>query len=134
MKSDPWCVAVNDFLEDGTYPNDFVGHCCELTEEWRREEKKTAPPQETRYDGHLYLPEFSLMIDSPFDCVDVHGFGGNKMVSPVVHCVVSHSAAEVFFAANVVLTELKNDNEQVKFVEVDSPYSANLKLKVRCRD
>ena len=51
--------------------------------------------QESMYDlkGHLFFPEFLLMIDTPFRCVDIHGMGECKgHHSGAWHCVVSSHA------------------------------------------
>lgn len=130
--ADKWCKDINEYWESGTYPKEFVGHCCELSDE-RQKVLQEPPPQRTRYDGHLYLPEFSLFIDSPFDCVDVHGFGGSKKVKPAWHCVVSHKSAEAYYSNNVVLSPFATRDTFVRFVEIPSPYSSDLKLKVSPR-
>jgi hypothetical protein len=128
-KTDPWCVAILEYIEDGTYPENYVGHCCEHKKAWEKMVKEP-PPNHTRYDGHLYLPEFSLLIDSPFDCVDVHGFGGKKKLAPVWHCVVSHKAAEAYHSNDVVVPLFENDNGRILQLEVPSPYDTNENIKV----
>jgi hypothetical protein len=97
LLKDEWCRLVNSYLQDGVYPDDFVGHCCELSEKrCKLGVDNTSPIKATRFDGHLYLPQFSILIDSPMDCVDLHALGGNNLVEAVWHCVVSDKAAERF--------------------------------------
>jgi hypothetical protein len=101
--SDQWCVDVNRFIETGFANPQFIGNCCEWKAERARlleESRLSRTP--TKFDGFLYLPEFKLLIDSPFGCIDVHGLGrsagkglrGKHDELPAAwHCVISHEAA-----------------------------------------
>ena len=129
LVTDPWCAAVYKYLYEGLYPPDFIGHCCELKETWRKL-KLEPPPKETRYDGHLYLPEFSILIDSPFNCVDVHGLGGSKKLQAVWHCVLSHKAAEAMYSNNVNIPCFTDVDQRIVDVVILSPY-ADVTIKVR---
>jgi hypothetical protein len=134
-RKDKWCRVVRRFLVKGFYPDNFVGHCCELKEKQKRlGHDKIVFPKQTRFDGHLYLPQFAIMIDSPFDCVDVHGLGGNKSLPVVWHCVFSHTASEMYHANDVV-----PDGRDVRWIdpgsihniEIKLPYANHNKLKVQ---
>lgn len=134
QERDRWCKEVNEYLHKGIYPKDFVGSCCELKVEQQKNRLHTSTVRnETRYDGHLYLPEFSLIIDSPFECVDVHGLGGSAILPPVWHCVFSHKASESFHLANVIPdgkdADLRDD-QTPQVVTISLPWST--KLKVCC--
>lgn len=136
QKKDKWCKIVNKYLYKGYWPKKFVGHCCELKKkQLQLGLDKVAAIQNTRFDGHLYLPEFAIIIDSPFDCVDVHGLGGSKLLPAVWHCVFSHMAAEAFFVANVCPDGQGArllDDEAPCIVEFELPYTGGNKLKVCC--
>ena len=49
-------------------------------------------------DGHLFLPHYKIFLDSPNNCIDIHGLGGmnendgkscNVVYDPTPHCVAS---------------------------------------------
>lgn len=138
QRKDKWCRVVNRFLHQGFFPNHFVGNCCELKVKQQKlglDKPEVFPViKETRFDGHLYLPEFSLILDSPFDCVDIHGFGGSEKLAPVWHSVFSHKAAELFHQ-----NKLTPDGREARLIdhgeplllEIALPYS-DKKIKVRC--
>ena len=128
-KKDPWCVVVKKYLEDGKQPADFVGHCCELgvdTEISSKSQKMKSESWGTKYDGWLHLPQFRVMVEPGFECVDVHGLVecAEAMVSvkedaegkedscnipkyhihfgPVAHCVIGEEASKRYYKNNVV--------------------------------
>ena len=72
---DRWMLEVKDFLRSNNHPEDFMGHCCEWSH--LKQPVPTTASAPLRYDGCLHLFEFALLIDSPFTCVDIHGFGAN---------------------------------------------------------
>ena len=135
-KQDYWCQTVQKFLNNGIVPDNFIGHCCELKVLQRQLGlDKIQPVKETRFDGHLYLPEFSLLIDSPFNCVDLHGLGSSDDLLPAVwHCVISHRAAESFHSNDVVPNGARasfiDELGKIMVIEVPSPYRIGDKLKV----
>ena len=56
-------------------------------------------------DGMLWLPEFSLLIDSPminYRIVDIHGFGkeSSENTPAAWHSVISAASAEALGVAN----------------------------------
>lgn len=100
-----WLNQVNEFIMEQKEPREFIGHCCYL---------KRSPniinnvlkPASTRevcdkssmisLAGCIYFPEFRLIVDSPINCVDIHGLGregsgkNNLTVDPVWHCVLKN--------------------------------------------
>jgi hypothetical protein len=82
--------------------------------EMKRKQVKKTMEQKKRYDGSIHFPEFDLLVDAPFECVDIHGLGdcgekvglvGGKIqwkihFHPVAHCVVSQAAADSYERTN----------------------------------
>ena len=89
-QTDAWYMQVVKFLQDGTIPTNFIGHCCEY-DMLGKQKPTTDMATATKFDGHMFFPEFGLLIDSPFTCVDIHGLGAIADYTPGAwHCVLSH--------------------------------------------
>lgn len=138
QKSDRWCREVLKFLDTDVTPPSFIGHCCEWTAEYRQlKEARKIPIKFTKFDGYMYLPEFGLLIDSPFKCIDVHGMGKSGELPPAWHCVISHKAAEIYYEVNlqpdgkVARKHLIED--RVFDVVIDLPHAKQTTEKVRER-
>lgn len=109
---DSWCSYVSAYLMSSTSPPpDFVGSCCELKLQAKASalssnQRASELQESTRYDGCLYLPEFSLLIDSPIGNggpVDIHGFAKeNQLRDGVMHCVLSHETSRIMHSRNIV--------------------------------
>jgi hypothetical protein len=80
----------------------FDGACCEIKQlrneaRWMEEMDRATFKDIMKnpspcLDGMLYLPELALFLDSPNDCVDIHGFGGMcDQYGGLAHCVPSQS-------------------------------------------
>jgi len=111
QKVDRWCLEVKQFLR-GQPVSNFVGNCCEHREQIKNvralakqdekllEQLRSLEKEGKKLmDGMLYLPEIRLFLDTPFDCVDIHGFGlldensqyHGKKYQGLFHCVCSLS-------------------------------------------
>lgn len=56
----------------------------------RKRKKKNECDNKFDLDGHLFIPELHLLIDTPFDCIDIHGFAKIDVTMPGLwHCVLS---------------------------------------------
>jgi hypothetical protein len=95
---DRWYLEVQEYLQNGTVPKRFVGHCCEWAfhkKEGANAASSAAKPR--RYDGHLVLPEYGLLLDSPFNGdVDMHAFGnGDREIKGVWHALVPEASTAI---------------------------------------
>jgi hypothetical protein len=93
---DNWCVQVQAYLHSGVEPKQFIGHCCEwLQYKYAGPKPDDFAGEERRYDGHLVLPEYGLLLDSPLDGnVDMHAFGnGDPRMKGVWHALVPEGVA-----------------------------------------
>ena len=111
LNADTWYREVMKYLGKKNYhPSNFLGSCCEIDKPKKQgstrpptQAKKSEPPtidHGTETDdlgGTLYLHEFGLLVNSPFDCVDIHGLGEqeNRGSSPTGHCVISNEYASL---------------------------------------
>jgi hypothetical protein len=96
LRHDPWCVEVQKYLESGTVPEKFVGHCCEWSiQKGAISKAATTAAEPRRYDGGLVLPEYGLVLDSPLNGdVDMHAFGnGDPQLEGVWHSLVPEATA-----------------------------------------
>ena len=83
--SKEWLYQVNNYVSNGTVPNDFIGQCCihqykrlsSLKNNTLNEHDTSVPDQYKPLDGCIYFPEFSLLVDSPIDVIDIHGLGND---------------------------------------------------------
>ena len=91
--TDLWYRNVKKILHDGTVTPNFIGHCCEF-KVLGYQTPCFSSKTETKFDGHMFCPEFQLLINSPLTCVDIHGLGAIKDHTPGVwHCVLSHTTS-----------------------------------------
>ena len=96
LLGDTWCAKVHHYIETGIPPPNFVGHCCE----WQQQKKMASQASSNaalprRFDGHLVLPEYGLLLDSPLHGdVDMHAFGnGDGELKGLWHSVVGEATA-----------------------------------------
>lgn len=94
LNDDKWCIDVQEYLLKGALNETFVGHCCE----WLQLKKSAAKATEhagleRRYDGHLVIPEYGLLLDSPLNGdVDMHAFGnGDPQLPGAWHGLVNEA-------------------------------------------
>ena len=105
LVDDRWCSEVQDYLQIGKVPEIFVGHCCEWALKKKKGEKAaSSAAKPRRYDGHLVLPEYGLLLDSPLNGdVDMHAFGnGDKQIKGVWHALVPEATATQAHEENLV--------------------------------
>jgi hypothetical protein len=105
LADDRWCSEVQKYLLNGTVPEEFIGHCCEWAlhkKEGLKAASSAAKPR--RYDGHLVLPEYGLLLDSPLNGdVDMHAFGnGDEQIKGVWHALVPEATAILAHEENLV--------------------------------
>ncbi len=107
VKEDPWVREVSQYLENpSSYcSKNFTGSCCEM-----RLHKDAQPRCDTPsnldgspgdLDGALYLHEYGLLVDSPFDCVDILGLGAQPDSSGTNHCVIPPENASLLKRDNI---------------------------------
>jgi hypothetical protein len=105
LLDDRWCLEVQEYLGSAIVPDKFIGHCCE----WLLHKKEGAKVAEfaaaaRKFDGHLVLPEYGLLLDSPLNGdVDMHAFGnGDPQIKGVWHALVPEDTAIKAHAENLV--------------------------------
>ena len=98
--SDGWCRAVEDHLKGKQAQTPFIGHCCE----WAVESKEPNADKERRFEGYIFFPEYSLLIDPTFNGVDVHALGKDSKhnLEAVWHAVVDEEVSIQCEALDVV--------------------------------
>ena len=121
---DDWALKVLRFIQSGEEQG-FVGSCCQFIDKNKKSTDIVRQGDElagTSFAGCLFFPEFKLLIDSPFDCVDIHGvgeFAGHY--GGAWHCVISPDAPLVpnkLIPRNIML-----DNVQVTTLNISIPWS-----------
>lgn len=138
-EADQWTRQVTTYLKNGEKPRHFKGHCCE----YKMQKKLLSSADEDNancemyLDGYLHLPEYDLLIDSPFHCVDVHGLGAcydndqnEKHFDGAYHCVISHECARKLakFKSDINLKKLAEDCDvEYKMIEFEDPHTTMIK-------
>ena len=157
-KKDLWCIAVKKYLEDGKQPEDFVGHCCELVVDTvissKSKKMKTESSGGTKYDGWLHMPQFRVMVEPGFECIDVHGLvecaeamaneNGDEgkedscndgkyhsHFGPVAHCVIGKEASKRYYKNKVVANGDGGNYLGVYTIEVGSVDDSCKRQEVR---
>ena len=94
-KSDRWCIEVKERIEKGSLDGNILGHCCEwkIIHNTQQSQEVLQATDSLRYDGHIYFPEYGLLIDFPFGSIDIHGLGEAPNIDAVWHCVLSIDTA-----------------------------------------
>ena len=95
-----WCRIVREYLDGKQIPSSFVGHCCE----WQQVQEVSNCKKERRFDGYIYFPEFSIMINPNFHGVDIHALGRDPdhNLDAVVHAVVNEDVAVECKSLNII--------------------------------
>lgn len=98
----------------------------------RKRKSKTKRNNQYHLDGHLYLPELNLLIDSPFNSVDIHGFASiDKWMPGLWHCVLSEKSAKEAMEHNVTPVSLETVINPTKgFIMIDNPFDITKQLQV----
>jgi hypothetical protein len=124
VTTDRWCTQVQKYLTTGEEPKDFVGHCCE----WNQQKKLVAKEADTasqprRYDGHLLVPEYGILLDSPLNGdVDMHAMGkGDPELNGLWHAVVPEATAIEAERQNLIPDGTATNRGATKIVEVSIP-------------
>ena len=102
---DSWCGHVQKYLKDGEIDKNFVGHCCELMMMKNQiEDAEEVVPGLVEevgtplFDGDLFFPEFSLLVETTFKGGDVICVSPDRElgIPEAWHAVVSLDQAQVF--------------------------------------
>ena len=79
---DKWCEQVNQHITKSTIPEEFMCHVCKW-KSWKpiAKQNHTSCLYDCDIDlkclGHLYFPEFGLIVEPPFED-EIHAQGGTK--------------------------------------------------------
>lgn len=119
--NDRWCHDVDNYITNNIIPTTFEGSCCEYKSELRKPrplKADTPHDQCQNVRGHLHLPEYGLLLTSPFGSIDAHIFAGDSKngINGVYHSVVKDEF--------VNLVPTGNMSELLEHVDC---YSINLK-------
>jgi hypothetical protein len=117
--SDQWAHEVTTFLTTGLSQPFFTGSCCEflvisnkassdhrVASTPRNSVSKTSSAaQGVSYDGYLHYPEYHLLVESNFQCIDILALGEQHVLDPrVLHGLVCPEDALEYQQAGVVAT------------------------------
>ena len=138
--NDRWCRAIAGYLDHGSVPNDFVGHCCEwqvLKDEVKNNERASRLDlgmSHRRYDGSFYVPEWGLLFGTELGAVDLMGIGPDSAAGLDA---VWHAVVDELTSIDVHRAGVNPDASSARIVlsmsvakEVFCPFS-NTKFKVR---
>ena len=141
-EKDIWHHHVVNFLRYGDTPNDFVGHCCEISlkvkelSENLKEVQETPATMNTKYDGCLHFPQLHILLDTPYiSHVDIHGLGREQPLlgTPgLLHGVVDKDCAMECEQQKLVPsgTSTKLLSEHQEIIEFNNIYQE--KESLRC--
>jgi hypothetical protein len=102
---DNWLSSLREYSKTRHIPENqdgFRGHCCVFDPKGMinlsRTEEQFGERELLKYDGGLYLFEPCVLILPDFGCIDVHGFGEDKLLGiPGLH----HAVIEQKLAATL---------------------------------
>lgn len=124
LLSDTWCQQVKSYIDDGSLPVNFVGNCCEFrspTNDVYEGEEPLSNNDITisgvDLSGYLCLPEYGLLINPPFNSIDVHIFSNNRTsaIDGVYHSVVKKTIGNI-----------SPDGSASRLISHRTPYSIKL--------
>jgi hypothetical protein len=119
--SDQWAHEVSTFLSTGLSQPFFTGSCCEflvISNKASSDHRMASIPRTyvsktssaakgASYDGYLHYPEYHLLVESNFRCIDILALGEQHGLDPgVLHGLVSPEDALEYQQAGVVATGL----------------------------
>ena len=122
--------GLDQFLECGKAPDNFVGNCCSIAENMshkRISEKKVSimkNRKQSMLGGLFCLPECCLIIENDLRCVDVFGLGKDKNIDCSPHCVLSPSYYDDFVSTKKPMTHVPSRwfCDEVVVEDVCSPH------------